>query len=1004
MKRNLLKRLLPLCLVAAGGLCGVEAQAQEEGYLVPDYEPVTGADGKDVAVVTRFVRGYGALPDSADIVIPAAVDLGDGEIPVRGIRKDFIRKSTPVSSYLGRIRSITVKADIDSIEAETFSSESFAYRLSGIRTIAFEGQVGKIGDRAFAGLPLTSLVLPDGTAERPMLLGNGLIKGCSQLNEMRLPDYSRNADAAAGDYANYTYSGDFAPGGIWAGSALRRAVVPAHTDWGGGAFHSCDSLEQVTVEEGVTKLGCGFFQHCMSLSDISFPSSIEHVGISVLSGKRGDNGIYHHVPWLEQQPEGMVYIGTVAYDWNGTIPQGTTIDLKPGTTCLSSEFFWDAGANYSANPKKFSKNLTINIPASMKYLQSTFRADTLIRFVFEEGNPYYILRDGNVYTDGGKTLYGLASVPSANYTIPSDVENIAVGVFNALDGLDELTIPANVKAVGVDDKDGGKEQKKYLALCNVRKLTVGSDLEMALTVSDETLTDIVCDANNVEVEVSRFDRSKPGALKSVTYTERVDSICHIGYSSYYGAYTFYPEDFALTLPSRVKFIAESTFKSLPFESFSLPELEYGAASLSAGGIFKESSYYTDTLNLRLKHLDLSRTKLEELPAHLLVHLTALTSITMPDGLASIGTDALKQKEGLTEIVLPSTIRQIGSGAFSGCTNLKKVSLYPSQAVRTSRAVADEEGSVGDQAFYGCSSLESVALPPTTTSVGAQAFYGCTSLAEITGADNVVSASNPALKGTPYSQLNAGTYYLGKVACGFYWPEDTPAEIELRQGTVAIVDSAFYSKEKALSYPITIPHSMREIGKAAFSDTIVQSGLLSDFFIIKDGVERIGEGAFYQYRITDTLIVLPASLKQLENHAFRWTASAGYRLYMQGKTPMDFAYPSRGSHAMGGIWRYAPTLYVPAGTKEAYEAMNYASLFASIEEYDELPTGIEAVEAEGASAGVSLTGSGVRVAGVAEMYTPDGRLYRAVSGAGEVSLPAGQIFIVRQGGRSVKVMR
>lgn len=996
MKRTLLKRLLPLCLVAAGGLCGLEAYAQEEGYLVPEYWIEAGADGTDVAVVTRLIRGEGPLTDSLDIVIPATVDLGGGEIPVRGIRQNFQAASASVQNYMRRIRSITVKADIDSIEAETFSlSDKSFYRLSGLHTLAFEGRVGKIGDRAFASLPLTSLVLPDGTAERPLLLGKGLIKGCSQLKEMRMPDYSRNADDAAGNFANYTYCGNYAPGGIWAGSALRRAVVPAHTEWGGGAFHSCDSLEQVTVEEGVTRLGCGFFQHCMSLSDISFPSTIEYVGLSSLSGKVDDNDVYHHVPWLEQQPEGMVYIGTVAYDWNGIIPQGTTIDLKPGTTCLSSEFFWDAGVNYSGNPKKFSKELTINIPASMKYLQSTFRADTLIKFVFEEGNPNYILRDGNVYTDGGKTLYGLTSVPSANYTIPSDVENIAVGAFNALDGLDELTIPATVKAVGVDDKDGGKEQKTSFALCNVRKLTVGSDLGMALSVSGETLTDIVCDANNVTIYI-QSSYATIGALKSITYTEKVDSLCSIGYLFP----DCYADDFTLVLPSRVKYIDELTFGFYPSESLSLPELEYGTASLSEN-IFR--SLYGSP-NRRIKHLDLSRTKLEELPAHLLVHLPALASVTMPDGLVTVGADALKQKDGLTEIVLPSTIRQIGSGAFSGCTNLKKVSLYPSQAVRASRAAADEEGSVGDQAFYGCTSLESVALPPTTTSVGAQAFYGCTSLAEITGADNVVSASDPALKGTPYSQLNAGTYYLGKVACGFYWPEDTPAKIELRPGTVAIIDSAFYSKERALSYPITIPHSMREIGKAAFSDTMAKSGLLSDFFIIQNGVERIGEGAFYRYTITDTLIVLPASLKQLGNRAFRWEPSADCRLYMQGDVPMDYDYVSRLSHAMGGRWRYTPTLYVPAGTKEAYEAMNYASLFASIEEYDELPTGIEAVEADGTSAGVSLTGSGVRVAGAAEVYTPDGRLYRAVSGAGEVSLPAGQIFIVRQGGRSVKVMR
>lgn len=1000
---NLLKHLLPLCLVAAGSLCGVEARAQEEGYILPGYEIETDADGKKVAVVAYLQRGEGAKTDSIDIVIPVTVNLDGEEFPVRGIRKDFLPESVDhgLRDQFWEIRSITVKADIDSIETETFTPSRYSYSLEGLRTLTFEGRVGKICDEAFAGLPLTSLVLPDGTAEQPMLLGNRLIQRCSELKEMRFPDYSRNADDAAGDFANYGYDyyGNEGVGGIWAHSALRRAVVPAHTEWGGGAFFSCDSLKQVTVEEGVTKLGCGFFYQCMSLSDISFPSTIEYVALSSLSGERDKDGVYHYLPWLEEQPEGMVYIGKVAYIWNGIIPEGTTIDLKPGTTCISSEFFWNACDRYSEEPK----NVTINIPASMKYLQSPFQYDEVLKFVFEEGNPNYIVRDGKVYTDDGKTLYGIMSVPSTIYTISSDVENIAVGALNGLDYLDELTIPAGLKAVGIDDKDGKKESKSTFELCDVRKLTVSSDLGMSLESDGEMLTDIVCDANNVEIHIDS-DEDTVGALKSVTYTENVDTLCHIGYD--YAE--CYADDFTMALPSRVKYIEKYAFATYPLESLSLPELEYGTASL-AEDIFKRNGWssWKPADNTTLKHLDLSRTKLEELPAHLLEHLEGLTSITMPDGLVSIGTDALKYKDGLTEVVLPSTVQQIGSGAFYGCSNLKKVSLYDAQAVRASRAATDEECSVGDYAFYNCVSLESVALPPTTTSVGRQAFYGCRSLAEITGADNVVSTSNPRLDGTPYSQQNTGVYYLGKVACGFYWPEDTPAKIELKPGTVAIADSAFFSKEKgiALSYPITIPHSVREIGEYAFSDTINKSGLLSDFFIIENGVERIGKRAFsYGYTITDSIIVLPASLKQLDNYAFYWSAPANSRLYMQGETPMDFYYGG-GRNAMGttnSIRRV--TLYVPAGTKEAYEATEYASLFASIEEYDELPTGIDAVEVDGESAGVSLTGSGIRVNGAAEVYTPDGRLYRSVSGPGEISLPAGQVFIIRQGGRSVKVVR
>ncbi|MDO4337692.1 MAG: leucine-rich repeat domain-containing protein [Eubacteriales bacterium] len=61
---------------------------------------------------------------------------------------------------------------------------------------------------------------------------------------------------------------------------------------------------------------------------------------------------------------------------------------------------------------------------------------------------------------------------------------------------------------------------------------------------------------------------------------------------------------------------------------------------------------------------------------------------------------------------------ISEDAFSGCKNLKKVTL-PSTMKR-----------IDDYAFLGCTSLESINLPEGLTSLGMAAFVNCTSLSKI----------------------------------------------------------------------------------------------------------------------------------------------------------------------------------------------------------------------------------------------------------------------------------
>lgn len=92
--------------------------------------------------------------------------------------------------------------------------------------------------------------------------------------------------------------------------------------------------------------------------------------------------------------------------------------------------------------------------------------------------------------------------------------------------------------------------------------------------------------------------------------------------------------------------------------------------------------------------------------------TSLKSVSLPVGVKKIGQEAFADCTALTSVSLPSTLESIGAGAFYGCSSLGSVNI-PSGVT-----------SLGDDVFYGCSSLKTVTIPDSVTSIGDGAFDGC----------------------------------------------------------------------------------------------------------------------------------------------------------------------------------------------------------------------------------------------------------------------------------------
>ena len=117
--------------------------------------------------------------------------------------------------------------------------------------------------------------------------------------------------------------------------------------------------------------------------------------------------------------------------------------------------------------------------------------------------------------------------------------------------------------------------------------------------------------------------------------------------------------------------------------------------------------------------------------------SALTDITLPEGIAITEGSTFSECTSLESIELPASITTIPSSMFAGCSALEHVTAkgtitaigngaFKSDTALTEIPDPSQVTSIGDRAFYGCSALKTVDLHSVTT-MGYGAFQGCDEL-------------------------------------------------------------------------------------------------------------------------------------------------------------------------------------------------------------------------------------------------------------------------------------
>ena len=192
--------------------------------------------------------------------------------------------------------------------------------------------------------------------------------------------------------------------------------------------------------------------------------------------------------------------------------------------------------------------------------------------------------------------------------------------------------------------------------------------------------------------------------------------------------------------------------------------------------------------------------------------TDLERVTIPDSVTSIGTSAFYGCSSLTSIAMPDRVTSIGGAAFSGCSSLESITI-PNGVTK-----------IGSYTFENCSSLKTITIPDSVTSIEWCVFFGCSSLTEITIPAGVTSIGEEVFGDcnslTRIVVANGNTHYHSSGNCLIETATKTlisgcQSSVIPTDGSVtSIGNSAFNSCAKLTS--ISIPNSITAIGSYAFA--------------------------------------------------------------------------------------------------------------------------------------------------------------------------------------------
>ncbi len=711
---------------------------------------------------------------------------------------------------------------------------------------------------------------------------------------------------------------------------------------GEDAFFNCRELETVILSEGIQSLGARAFRQCTNMKKLELPSTLSSIGQSVLDDCTSLAKVISHImdPFQIDDNTFTTHRYNSSTQQYENAPSPAILYVPIGT--MSKYQAITGWTKFKSIEEGEEKETTVN-GLNYRYYTGTKKATVISGDYQQLTNvdiPATITIDDEEYTVNAIGAEAFSQCRNLqNISLPDGLETIGDDAFNGNNQMDEFDIPSKLKSIGDNAFTKCHKLKEVvlpegLETIGVSAFEACSGLQKLLLPS--TLSSIGKNVINgcsaLKTVVSHIQ--EPFLIDDKTFVTT-------SYDYRTRQYEDTPSPATLFVPLGTSLKYQEITGWTMFKAIEEGEL----METTVNGL--KFNYTTGSKKATVIAGDYSSLTELEIPATITVDNTEyavkaigdeafrqcnFTTVSLPDGLEEIGENAFYNCYRLTNVVFPEGLKSIGNYAFKSCSKLEKVEL-PSTLE-----------SIGEQAFFMIGTLKTVISdiqePFDINDLTFARSYGIPSDATLFVPLGTASKYEAITGWTMFKAIEEGEakeatlnglnylYYTGSkkafVIAGDY-SSLTSVEItatitiEDVEYTVKAINKGAFSSCSSLA-SISLPEGLERIEDSAF-----QSCSSLEEITLPEGLESLGSSAFMNCSNLKTL-VLPSTLKSIGESVINRAGSLKY-VFSHITNPFAISDNTFKSNYLAS----PATLYVPTGTKEAYQAIKGWTFFQAIEE-------------------------------------------------------------------------
>ena len=337
---------------------------------------------------------------------------------------------------------------------ETEPSESYVYTDENGYVIYYDGKVKALinytGNETKLTIPdditeLNCFALSDcynitsvtfGENSQLTSIGDGAFNWCESLESITIPDGVKSI-------GNHAFAGC---------SALESITIPDSVlSIGDSAFEGCTALESITIPDSVLSIGYSAFEECSALKSITIPGSVLSIGQRTFAGCSG----------LESAiiADGVTSIGDDTFLnctnlVNVSLPDSlTSIGSDTFYGCTNLQTYDDGTASYLGN----SENHYLVLVSVISKEITSFTIDDKTKFIwssaFSECRVLESIENTqNILCIGSRAFEHCNNLKT--FTIPYGITTIEDNTFFCCTNMQTITIPETVTSIGQSAFEG----------------------------------------------------------------------------------------------------------------------------------------------------------------------------------------------------------------------------------------------------------------------------------------------------------------------------------------------------------------------------------------------------------------------------------------------------------------------------------------------------------------------------------------------------------------------